>query len=161
MVEERKYCSDVMKKHFNKELVMTKKDKEDFENLTKKRICDNFYVDGDVKVRGHCHINKKFRGSVHRNCNIKVKLNQNIPVVFHNLKKYNSYLIMQELGKFNLILNFKIQMDSFKLLSSSLGSLVFNIGKDDFKYLIQEFFNKVIDLVNQKGFYHYEYMSGF
>ena len=26
MVEESKYCSDVMKKHFNKELVMTKED---------------------------------------------------------------------------------------------------------------------------------------
>ena len=25
MIEEIKYCSDVMKKHFNKELVMTKK----------------------------------------------------------------------------------------------------------------------------------------
>ena len=25
MIEESKYCSDVMKKHFNKELVMTKK----------------------------------------------------------------------------------------------------------------------------------------
>ena len=28
MIEESKYCNDVMKKHFNKELVMTKKDKE-------------------------------------------------------------------------------------------------------------------------------------
>ena len=35
MVKERKCCSDVMKKHFNKELVMTKKDNEDFENSTK------------------------------------------------------------------------------------------------------------------------------
>ena len=35
MIEESKYCSDVMKKHFNKELVMTKKDNEDFENSTK------------------------------------------------------------------------------------------------------------------------------
>ena len=32
MIEESKYCSDVMKKHFSKELVMTKKDNEDFEN---------------------------------------------------------------------------------------------------------------------------------
>ena len=32
MIEESKYCSDVMKKHFNKELVITKKDNEDFEN---------------------------------------------------------------------------------------------------------------------------------
>ena len=35
MIEESKHCSDVMKKHFHKELVMTKKDNEDFENSTK------------------------------------------------------------------------------------------------------------------------------
>ena len=37
-----------MKKPFNKELVRTKKDGEDFENSTKCWICDNAYVDGDV-----------------------------------------------------------------------------------------------------------------
>ena len=56
MVEKSKYFSDVMKKHFNKELVMTKKDNEDFKNSTKCWICDYDYVDGDVKVRDHCHI---------------------------------------------------------------------------------------------------------
>ena len=35
MMEESKYCSDVMKKHFNKELVMTKEDNEKFKNSTK------------------------------------------------------------------------------------------------------------------------------
>ena len=35
MIEESKYCSDVMKKHFNKELVITREDNEDFENSTK------------------------------------------------------------------------------------------------------------------------------
>ena len=38
-----------MKKQFNKELVMTKKDDENFENSSKSWICDNFYVKGDVK----------------------------------------------------------------------------------------------------------------
>ena len=33
MVEQSKYCSDVMKKHFKEELVMTKKDNEDFWEL--------------------------------------------------------------------------------------------------------------------------------
>ena len=36
VIEESKYCTDVMKKHFTKELVMTK---EDFENSTKCWIC--------------------------------------------------------------------------------------------------------------------------
>ena len=63
------------------------------------------YIDNDVKVRDHCHITGKCRGSAHRNCNINLKLNHKIPVVFHNLKNYGSHLIMQELGKFNLKTN--------------------------------------------------------
>ena len=59
MIEESKYLSDVMKKYFNKELVMTKEDNEDFNNSTKSWICDNYYVDNDVKVRDHCHITGK------------------------------------------------------------------------------------------------------
>ena len=102
MIEESKYCSDVMGKHFNKKLVMTKKDNEDFENSSECWLCDNDYIDGDVEVRYHCHITRKYRGSAHRDCNINIKLNHKIPVVLHNLKNYNSHLIMQELGKFNL-----------------------------------------------------------
>ena len=33
---------------------MTKKDHEDFKNSTKYQICDNDYVDNDVKVRDLC-----------------------------------------------------------------------------------------------------------
>ena len=47
-----------MKKHFNKDLVMTK-DNADFKNPTKCWICDNDYVDNDVKVKDHCHITGK------------------------------------------------------------------------------------------------------
>ena len=43
----------------------------------------------------------------------------------------------------------------------SLYSLVKNLGRDGFKYLSQEFDNNVLDLVNQKGYYSYEYMSDF
>ena len=91
-----------------------------------------------------------------------VKLNHKIPAVFHNLKNYDSHLIMQELGKFNLKINvipnglekyvsFSINnklsfIDSFQFLSSSLDSLVKNLGKDNFKYLSQEFDNNVLDL---------------
>ena len=59
MVEQSKYCSDVIKKYFIKELLMTKKDDEDFENSTKCELCDNDPVDGDVKLRIHCHITVK------------------------------------------------------------------------------------------------------
>ena len=93
MIEESKYCNDVMKKHFKKELVTTKKDNEDFENSTKCQIYDNDYTNTDVKIRDHCHITRKYRGSAHRDCNINVRLNHKIPVVFPNLKKllFTSY----------------------------------------------------------------------
>ena len=35
MIDENKYCTDAMKKHFNKEIVMTKEENKDFENSTK------------------------------------------------------------------------------------------------------------------------------
>ena len=35
---------------------MTKEDNEDFKYSTKWWICDNEYVDNDVKVRNHCHV---------------------------------------------------------------------------------------------------------
>ena len=95
MIEESKYYSDVMKNHFNKEFVMTKEDNQNFKNCTKCWICDNDYVDNDVKVRDYCHITGKYKGSAHRDCNINVKLNHKISVVFHNLKNYGSHLIMQ------------------------------------------------------------------
>ena len=52
-------------------------------------------------------------------------------------------------------------IDTFQFLSYSLDSLVKNLGKDDFKYLSQEFDNNVLDLVKQKVFYPYENMSNF
>ena len=57
------------------------------------------YVDGDLKVRDKCHITGKYRGSAHRDCNIKFKLEVVLycivisPIVFHNIKKvwFTSY----------------------------------------------------------------------
>ena len=45
------------------------------------------------------------------------------------------------------------------MLSYSLEILVKNLGKDDFKYLIQDFDTKVLDLVKQKGLYPYKYIN--
>ena len=84
---------------------MTKEDDEDFENSTKRWICDNVYIHGDVKGRDHCHINRKYRGSAYGDCNINVKLKNEIPIVFRNLKSYDSDLITQELGKFYFKIN--------------------------------------------------------
>ena len=121
---------------------MTKEDNENFKNSTICWIWDNDYIETDVKVRDHCHITGKYGGSGHRDCNINLKLNHKIPILFYNLKNYDSYLIVQELGKFDLkisvipnglgkymsfTINNKVSfIDSFQFVSSSLDSLVKN-----------------------------------
>ena len=50
-------------------------------------------------------------------------------------------------------------IDSFQFLSYSLDSLFKNLNKNDLNYLCQELNNNVLDLVKQKGFYSYEYIS--
>ena len=93
LVEESKYCNELMNKNFNKKLVKTKEDNEDFKNSTKSWICDNDYTNNDIKVRDHCHITGKYTGSAHRDCNINP--------CFMLLPCF-----MQELGKFNLKISF-------------------------------------------------------
>ena len=48
MIKENKYGSHIMKKNYNKELVMTKKDNENFENSTKCWILCHVQVEGDL-----------------------------------------------------------------------------------------------------------------
>ena len=75
-----------------------------------------------------------------RNCNMKVKLDHEIRIVFHHLMNYESHLIMQEVDKFDFKINVipnglekhmslninnkHIFKDSFQFLSCSLDSLV-------------------------------------
>ena len=85
------------KKYFNKELVITKEDNEDFKNFTKCCICDNDYVD-NVKVRDRCHITGKHIPSAFKGCNISFKLNQeNSCRIPQPQKSYDSHVIMQQM----------------------------------------------------------------
>ena len=55
---------------------------------------------GDNEVRNHDHVIGKYSGSANWNCNINLHLTKKVPVIFNNLKGCDSYLIMQEIGKF-------------------------------------------------------------
>ena len=97
--KEYSYCRNVMKKHFNKNLVMTAEQNEEFESSYICWICGKLIFDN--KVRDHCHITGKYRGSSHWNCNINLKITKKVLVIFHNLKGYDSHLIFKERSKFN------------------------------------------------------------
>ena len=57
--KEYEYCRSVVKKHFNKNLVMTAEENEKFERSNICWVCDKLIDIGDNKVRDHCHITGK------------------------------------------------------------------------------------------------------
>ena len=61
MLEEVEYCKAVIKKHFNKPLVMTEVDEQNFKTMDGCHICGGKYTDKDVCFRDHCHITGRFR----------------------------------------------------------------------------------------------------
>ena len=48
-----------------------------------------------------------------------------------------------------------------QFMNSDLDRLVKNLSDEDFKYLVEEFGSKNLELLKQKGAYPYEYMNSF
>ena len=175
ILKEEEYCKGTMEKYFKKPLRMSKKDEALFKNQTSCHICGKEYTIYDIPVRDHCHITGKFRGSAHPKCNINFRLTSKIPVIFHNLRGYDSHFIMQQIGKFKIKINaipnnmerymaFMISnlifIDSFQFMSQSLDSLAKNIP--EFKYISEEFDDfELLELLKTKGVYPYDYMDSF
>ena len=114
-----------------------------------------------------------------------------IPVLFHNLRGYDSHFIMQQIGKIAqkhvyknnrgeechmnincipnnmekymafMLGNNLVFLDSFQFMSSSLDNLTKNLPDDAFKYTQQIFIKEQFNLMKQKGIYPYDYMDSF
>ena len=78
ILEEYDYSKKMMKKHFNKSLIKSAEEEEKFQLSNSCWICDKLSDVGDEKVRDHCHITGKYRGTAHWSCNINLKLNKNL-----------------------------------------------------------------------------------
>ena len=91
--------------HFNHNFVMSEKDEQKFQYW----ICDKLFDVGDNEVTDNCHITGKYKGkyrSAHWSCNINLRLTKTLPVIFYNLRGYDSHLIIREIGKFDVKVNF-------------------------------------------------------
>ena len=111
----------------------------------------------------HCHITGKFRGAAQWSCNINLQLTKKVPVIFCNLRGYDSHLLFYELKRFDVkiyvIPNRLEKYIAFILdknlvfidsTSSSLEKLVKNLSDNDFKQLTEEFGSKNLELFKQK-----------
>ena len=190
MFEEVTKCQSIIKDNFNKPLIMTREDDKAFTKATHCHICEKKYKVDDVPVRDHCHVTGKYRGSAHQSCNLKLQISAEkikIPVIFHNLKSYDSHFIINELGEIikkaketeeiipisviaqnaEKYMAFYINnnlafIDSFQFMNNRLAKLASNLSEDDFIYTKKYFTDPVqFNLMKRKGVYPYDYMDSF
>ena len=64
-------------------------------------ICNEKINNDNDKERDHVHITGKFRGTTHKKCNLKLIIPRILPVIFHNLERYDGHVIFKELNNFD------------------------------------------------------------
>ena len=82
---------------------MSEEKEEQFQSRNTYWIWEKLTDNDDEKVRDHYHLTGKFRGAAHWSCDIiSLQLTKKVPVIFHNLRGYDSHLIFCELNKCDL-----------------------------------------------------------
>ena len=79
---------------------LTKSQLKEYKRSTKCHICFKPFSEEKRRVRDHCHYTGLYRGAAHSSCNLKYKIPNYIPVVFHNLAGYDAHLFVRELSKY-------------------------------------------------------------
>jgi hypothetical protein len=179
----KKFEERLMKKiKSNTPMLMSTQDEVDFQAATCCSFCNKDL--GTDRVRDHDHLTGKYRGASHNKCNftegIKRTKNYKVPVCFHNLKGYDSYLIIAAVGKhtnqisvipqnYEQFISFSYGhtkfLDSASFLLAGLDTLVKNLyedglGKHKFTHTLHHCKNKKhVDLLMRKGVYPYEYIA--
>ena len=101
----------------------------------------NHFTKENNKVRDHCHVTGKYRGPACNKCNLQLKLTHTIPVIFHNLKGYDSHLLLQELGRFKREINV-IPNNTEKYMSFSVGTV-----KQCWDYKMKKYVDKKLNKI--------------
>ena len=136
-------------------------------------------TENDVKVHDHCHLSGNFRGSAHQECNLNYQISTSkfqIPIFFHNGKKYDFHLFIKEMGNFEEKIDIIPQnvenylqikwgkhlvfKDSIQFLNSSLAKLSDSLNKNEFIHLKHHFGNDYY-LLHRKGVFPYEWFNDF
>ena len=102
---------------------------------------------------------------------------KNIPALFHDLRGYNSDLIIQEISKFDVKISVTVNglkkyiaftvhrnsvfIDSMHFMNSGLDELAIKLPGNGFNYFSQELSGQLLELVKQKGVYPFELMNSF
>lgn len=168
LVKEEEHIMDILGQ--NKPMIpLTEEEKQTFQNTKICHICEKDIV---KPVRDHDHVTGKFISASCEDCNInRNHKNYKVPVIFHNLKGYDSHFIISKIAtieknrrekgnyrrdlsvipnnteKFITFTYGKLRfIDSLGFMASSLESLSSNLfdkgrGKQYFKHMATHFKN--------------------
>ena len=99
--EEEKEILEKLKQFKNTPMNLSSEGQINHKIATNCYVCECSFTIENRKVKDHCHVTGSYRGASCNTCNLGMKLTKTIPVIFHNLKGYDSHLLLPELGKFN------------------------------------------------------------
>src|SRR5436190_4886506 len=141
-------------------------------------LCEEVFTIDNHKSHDHSHLTGEYNGAACNSCNLNYKLPNFIPIIFHNLSKYDAHFIIPQLGrddgKIDVLAqtneNFisfskthgKIRLrflDSYRFLPSSLMGLSKNMEKHDLIETCQLVPQDKLDLVLRKGVFPYDYIT--
>ena len=105
----KNFCADLRE---HKTEIINYEKRNDTLNKKKKRKCIinkkfTIYAQKDLlsmmakknfKVKDHCQYTGKYTGTAHDICNLRYKITENIPVVFHNGSTYDYHFITKALA---------------------------------------------------------------
>ena len=109
----KKFCED-LRKHATKiincikkeEIPLTKQEESNYNKETNCYKCKKGFINYEddydkkyYKVKDYCYYTGKYKGAAHNNCNLKYKVQKEIPIVFHNGSTYDYHFIIKELPK--------------------------------------------------------------
>ncbi|CAB4002552.1 hypothetical protein AC249_AIPGENE23730 [Paramuricea clavata] len=133
ILKESFRCRQLVDSIFKKKMVITPEQEVEFQGAKDCSICGKEL--GEDRVRNHDYVTGMYRGAAHNICNLKYRITWKVPVVFHNLRGYDSHLIMQEID------------------------LVSNLSPEDFRIVGKRWKGEDFNLVTQKGVFPYEFLN--
>ena len=170
----------------SKDMIFTEQDGIAYEGSSTCWICKGPFsgkedgrTKGNLKVRDHCHWTGRFRGAAHSKCNLRLREQIFIPVIFHNLKGYDSHLFIRAFHDLeeepNCIPQNTEKFISFSLKKtgcselSFLDSLAFMNGKlSDLASYLKEYpvlskfcSPEEVRILSRKGVFPYEWFNRF
>ena len=173
VIREAARCRHEVNNIFKKKMIIIPEQEREFQEAKNCSICGEEL--GEDRVRDHCHVTGGYRGAAHNMCNLKYRITWKVPVVFHNLRGYDSHLIMQEIGKFKMEVNVipnnmekyisfslgkhLVFIDSIQFMASSLEDLVGNLSPEDFRIVGKRWKGEYFSLVTQNGIFPYEFLD--